>query len=92
MNTATQNLIIKDNQFKTIRYTKIVQQEWLKKIELGTINEQLKVRMTANLARQHDYKNTVLNTINSGKARASEKVMNYLFPALVVLLAVIILV
>ena len=89
MNTVTQNITIKEKAKLANRHIKIVQQDWLRTIELKLVNEQLKAHMVARL------------TIKTGASQVEEKtnkvvkenqsMMKYIFPALVVLLSVIIL-
>ncbi len=89
MNTLTQNLTIKENQLATIRYTRIVQQEWLKKIELKAVNDQIKLNAATMLKPQGGI---VINSFKTSKQKTSVRLMKYLFPSIIVLLAVIILI
>ncbi len=89
MNTATQNLKIKENQHITIKYAKIVQKDWLSKIELKSINEQIKMHMNSKNIMQNDYAQNVMNS--NKEINLNGKFMKYLFPGVIVLLSVIIL-
>jgi len=87
MNTATQNLTITQNQPLTTKYTRIVQKDWLRKIELKALNEQFKMHMNTNAIIQKEYTQAIIKTSKAFNMKG----MQYIFPGVVVLLSVIIL-